>query len=263
MIVLCRFVSMDTEEDAKDTLIDLRLKKRTFRGAAVKARIKTETVIRSYYPLPSAPVIPAGFPAYPVANMPLDLRQFGYALPVPIEGVIVDATGAPVVPDVKASSEETKNTTTGNSSNSNSKPSNSGNKDNRGADNSKKGGAAQSGNKSAPSNNSNNSSNRKTDGGNARNTKGGAAGGNRKDHEAARPHIEINSANFPPLSSDDTPVPTPGYKDAFVKYSFEEIITIVKEVKEATLPASLNPVSDISYCLYFCLTSISPTTPTL
>lgn len=237
---------MDSEEDAKDTLLDLRLKKRTFRGQSVKARMKNETVIRSYYPLPGAPVIPTGYPAYPVGAMPLDLRSFGYALPQgPVEGVLVDATGAPVIPDVKASGEEVKNTNTGsNSNNTNNKSNNSGNKDNRGADNAKKG-VAQSGNKSAPSNTNanNNNNNKKSDGNNARNSKG--ASGNRKEHDAAasRPHIEINSANFPPLSSDDSPVPTPGYKDAYVKYSFEEIITIVKEVKEATLPASLNPVS--------------------
>ncbi|CAE7482858.1 unnamed protein product [Symbiodinium microadriaticum] len=42
---------MESEEDAKDTLLDLKLKKRTFKGASVKARLKTETVIRSYYPV--------------------------------------------------------------------------------------------------------------------------------------------------------------------------------------------------------------------
>jgi hypothetical protein len=58
------------------------------------------------------------------------------------------------------------------------------------------------------------------------------------------PVIEINSANFPPLpAGEDTPVPTPGYKDTYLKYSFEEIIAIVKEVKEAVLPASLNPTN--------------------
>ncbi len=42
------FVAMDSEEEAKDTLFDLRLKKRTFRGQPVKARLKTETVVRSF-----------------------------------------------------------------------------------------------------------------------------------------------------------------------------------------------------------------------
>lgn len=60
-----------------------------------------------------------------------------------------------------------------------------------------------------------------------------------------RPLFEINSANFPPLLSqaDESAIPTPGYKDNFLKYSFDEIITIVKTVKEAILPPPFNPVS--------------------
>jgi hypothetical protein len=53
---------MDSEEAAKDTVIDLRLKKRTFRGQSVKARLKTETVVKSYYPVQTTPAIPQVFP---------------------------------------------------------------------------------------------------------------------------------------------------------------------------------------------------------
>ena len=80
------FVCMDTEEDAKDTLLDLRLKKRTFRGAAVKARLKTETVVRSFFPVqtgvsPVAPMFPVmPFPGMMGAGMqmPVDMRASGY-----------------------------------------------------------------------------------------------------------------------------------------------------------------------------------------
>lgn len=63
------FVSFESEEFAKDTLLDLRTKKRTFRGQSVKARLKTETVVKSYYPVqtapPIAPVFPLmGYPGY-------------------------------------------------------------------------------------------------------------------------------------------------------------------------------------------------------
>lgn len=46
------FVVMETEEEAKDTLLDLKLKKRTFRGQSVKCRLKSEqsSVMRSFYP---------------------------------------------------------------------------------------------------------------------------------------------------------------------------------------------------------------------
>ena len=65
-----------------------------------------------------------------------------------------------------------------------------------------------------------------------------------------RASIEINSANFPPLqnshsSPDDGPVPTPGYQGPFLKYSFDDIINIVKDIKDPSLPASIKPVSAI------------------
>ena len=68
------FVIMDSEEDAKDTLLDLRLKKRTFRGQSVKARLKSETMVRSFYAVkpPVAPVqmIPGGaFPGFQYRNV--------------------------------------------------------------------------------------------------------------------------------------------------------------------------------------------------
>jgi hypothetical protein len=64
-----------------------------------------------------------------------------------------------------------------------------------------------------------------------------------------RASIEINSANFPPLqnshsSPDDGPVPTPGYQGPFLKYSFDDIINIVKDIKDPSLPASIKPVSE-------------------
>lgn len=54
---------MDSEDDAKDTLLDLRLKKRMFRGQSVKGRLKSETVVRSFYPVQAAPSMsPAIYP---------------------------------------------------------------------------------------------------------------------------------------------------------------------------------------------------------
>lgn len=100
VVVLCRFVTMETEEDAKDTALDLRLKKRNFRGQSVKARIKTEPVVRSFFPVSSA--VPPVAPVYPPLHLPfppvvpspmMDLANFGY-LPVP---PAVDPTATPVV----------------------------------------------------------------------------------------------------------------------------------------------------------------------
>lgn len=68
------FVVMETEQDAKDTIIDLKLKKRLFRGEPVKTRLKSETIARSFYMIPSPP-IPAAYPAA-VGYPPI-----GYAFP--------------------------------------------------------------------------------------------------------------------------------------------------------------------------------------
>jgi hypothetical protein len=54
----------------------------------------------------------------------------------------------------------------------------------------------------------------------------------------------VNAMTFPPLlGSEETPVPTPGYKEDYVKYNLDEIIAIVKNVKEAHLPNEVKAVS--------------------
>lgn len=52
---------MESEEDAKDTIMDLKLKKRSFNGTPVKARLKTDPGLRSYYTAPG-PVLPIAYP---------------------------------------------------------------------------------------------------------------------------------------------------------------------------------------------------------
>lgn len=204
------FVSMDSEEEAKDTLLDLRLKKRTFRGHAVKARLKTETVIRSFYPLQGAPSIPVGYP-------PMNFG-FGYGLPLDMSGGMlpVPPVSDGILDENKADEQQTAPAANNGKSG----------KD-RSDRKSQQIGSKTSGYSSSGANGRNGS----------RPAKGSAA-------QVTRPAIEINSANFPPLlTSEDTPVPTPGYKESYLKYTFEEIINIVKEVQDATLPATLNPAN--------------------
>jgi len=235
------FVAMDSEEEAKDTLLDLRLKKRTFRGVSVKGRLKTETVVRSFFPVQTgiAPVVP--FPGIMGAGVPMpvvDMRAFGYmGMPMPVipgaDGS-VDTTvagGAEVPAAVAAAPAETRSSP--NKGTQGSTPS-SGGKDSRGK--------SQNGQSAAKG--SNGAQGRRQDGAAASSSRGNGKGGKDKKEEAAapRPTIELNLASFPPLGgADDTPVPTPGYKGPFVKYSGDEIIHIAKGVKEAKLPESLNP----------------------
>jgi hypothetical protein len=91
------FVVMDSEEDAKDTLIDLKLKKRTFRGQPVKGRLKSEAVVRSFYPVPGAP---AGLAAGPAGSMYAGTAGIPVPLALPMQfppvAGFVPAGGMPV-----------------------------------------------------------------------------------------------------------------------------------------------------------------------
>jgi hypothetical protein len=87
---------MDSEDDAKDTLLDLRLKKRLFRGQSVKGRLKSETVVRSFYPVQAAPSMPpAIYPGMQMqyaggfvpGPMPIDMRYGGYSMG-PLDGMM-------------------------------------------------------------------------------------------------------------------------------------------------------------------------------
>lgn len=125
------FVMMDNEEDAKDTLLDLKLKKRLFRGQGVKGRLKSETVVRSFYPVQPSPTMqPAIFPGMPMpfpspagfvpaGAMPVDMRFAGYAMggmggapmmpgamAVPSHMVDVSAGTAPAVSLASASADD-------------------------------------------------------------------------------------------------------------------------------------------------------------
>ena len=57
-----RFVVMDSEQDAKDTILDLKMKRRLFKGKALKIGLKSEHMARSFYSLNAVPPIPAPFP---------------------------------------------------------------------------------------------------------------------------------------------------------------------------------------------------------
>ena len=71
--------------------------------------------------------------------------------------------------------------------------------------------------------------------------------GNKDDGTAAsnsntvKGHFENSLANFPPLPHSDEPVATPGYKGSFIKYSYDDIMHIVKNVSDATLSDTIIP----------------------
>lgn len=116
-IVLRRFVTFESEDDAKDTLIDLRLKKRTFRDQPVKGRMKTETIVRSFYPVQqqqpqqqSSVVYPnMGFPIVGTNIMAAAMYGFTPVMPgqiLPVMGIPVHSMNGntPIDPNILASS---------------------------------------------------------------------------------------------------------------------------------------------------------------
>lgn len=74
------FVVMESEEDAKETILQLQLHKRCIRGERVKARVKPESKIRAFFPTPPQPlipIVPMPFLPYPAFEDP---RMFPFNL---------------------------------------------------------------------------------------------------------------------------------------------------------------------------------------
>jgi len=201
------FVTMESEEDAKDTLLGLKFQKRTFQGASIKARLKSETVARSYYmqaPLGPTPVVPptGGFPVpyYP------PMQPGGY---FPPRG---DAPKPPASPQ------------------------------------------SPSGDRARSSSFDKNQSNRKSSG-REKSSSRDNKGRNAKKSDAPREvkpkqtPVVINHANFPPLHAEEGVEAAEiveqqgvGYPGEYKKYSIDDIINIVKNIKDATpLPENIKP----------------------
>jgi hypothetical protein len=255
------FVVMDSEEDAKDTLIDLRLKKRTFRGQPVKGRMKSETMVRSFYPVQTAPVAFGGMPFGFPAPMPMG---YGY-------GMMPNGMGMPQPPMLSTENLPNNNNVASSAPANDDKES-----DGSPSDKAKKAATAAgaagvqqkaAGATAAPANNrdaANNTTTPRRPGtvapvngvkpaatGTADSKDKKAAGGNRTStgstpagkKDAKSSSVEITPANFPPLQAgqEETPIPTPGYKTAFQKYTFDDVINIVKHVQDTTLPETIKP----------------------
>lgn len=281
------FVMMESEDDAKDTLIDLRLKKRLFRGQTIKGRVKSETIVRSFYPMQPVPppIVYPGMQQYP--PYPIDMRTYGYPVPPilnsnsnnstassssnengtgntsPLRSPI-DANGQVSNTESSATETEVPSSTIDSQSDQNqlnSQGDASYNKINNSKVERKNNSIAQGNNmKTTPKEKTerkvanNNISNNNLINKEKETTKQPI---DKKTHprtnkrdpsykSSASPStsVEISSANFPPLHSQDTeesPVPTPGYKGDFIKYSCDDIVNIVKNITKTSLPETIKP----------------------
>lgn len=206
------FVVLESEADAKDAVLDLKLKKRTFAGVAVKARLKSESSAnRSFFPTPVVPpsIYPIMYP-FGVAQVEAQQQQFrGYAHGNNTEGGAQEqgeGRGGRGSHDRKAGQGR------GHRTGENSGP--------RKGNNGKGASSSQGHPRSA-------------------------------QRQQQQPVIEINSQNFPPLppQGDDSASSSASLQDAattigygskpFLKYQIDDIINIVKNIKEAELPSTI------------------------
>lgn len=261
------FVTMESEEDAKDTLLDLRLKKRTFRGNSVKSRMKTETIVRSFFPMQqqvSPPVypgmafpfmggpVPMGFGTpygmMPNMGLPVPPAEVGAGVETTSPVVSTESDGSVIVTDdaaavangktAAAGTVKPKAVVAGAASAGASKPSTVGrDAGNRDRKNSGSVAGGRSGSNGAATGTGDKRGDRLRNGQASSGRREGAGGAAGKPAAS----IEITGANFPPLNTDDSPIPVPGYKGSFLKYTFDEIVNIVKEIREAHLPDSIVP----------------------
>jgi hypothetical protein len=300
------FVSMESEDDAKDAILDLKVKKILFRGVPVKARLKSETIVKSYFaPPPPVPFMPMPFITYPPADVmgqyaggyPNNNGESGKASTSSDQnndsnrdnyssrgrGRNTNDSSAAGSPDGANKVSGTNQTNRSGNNERRNDNKNSNNNDRRGNGNS---------NQQQSNRNGGNRVNRGDEKGN--NSKNGAKNGR---ENSSQPVIEINAVNFPPLPADEThqhqnqsaheaapsvtsqsavaavksapisaaastlsssapsyimPYSSTGNGEPLKKYSIDDIINIVREIREAPLPDTIKPVSivyDICYCL--------------
>lgn len=242
------FVVMDTEEDAKDTVIALRVNKRLFRGHPVKARLKTEAVVRSYFPT-NVPTVPAPifpimqpFPIIPTPGMevmlPYYVPHFNGEIggPVPAEGAEGAATEG-VQPAEGIAVEGVAGGRRGYGREHG--------KSNGGKSGASKGERPPRRTNSTGEGNGNRRNNR--EGGNREKKNSNAATTTSSSSTEEVPAIEVNAVTFPPLGNSnsptaaDKPIPVAGYTEPFQRYSVDEIIAIVRGIKDARLPEGISP----------------------
>jgi hypothetical protein len=242
------FVYMESEDDVKDTVLDLQLKKRLFRGEKVKVRVKSESSVRSFYPVPSippmAPVLFQPYPGYAAIGMPVDMHSYPYIPIAPVPAIPI-ATSSP-------SPDNIENTRDGTMINKHDKTS-----ENQVPNGYHSNGNAPSADRKSPSSKPYAGMKDKKGGFNPSSSNGqpsafkskkgerfhdrrGNDPSNRRDQKSA-PTIEIDSINFPPLhvasSSEDSPAATPVHHEDLVSFDIKDNTFQMSTSAEEHVPA--------------------------
>ena len=279
------FVVMESEEDAKDTLLDLKLKKRTFRGQSVKCRLKSEQSVRAFYS-GSAPTSGGIAPMIPGPGM-MQGGMMGMGGPVPNMytpfNIVLPPAFIPAIPPFVTSTPVYSPTAQADPSHSSpaaptstvpASAESSGHGAGKAAagDNTHSRSNKQSGGSGNPGKGGADTHSRKGKANSETGAAAASAGATGASSTAAAKisnrKIEMNSSNFPPLheggaavagssnpvtqaTQSEVPIATPGYKTAFHQYTYDDIISIVRNVQDATLPKTI--VSDCVDTLCACM----------
>lgn len=224
------FVFMDSEEDAKDTVLDLKLKKRTFRGEPVKCRLKTEAVVKSYFPVSTAgnsAAAPYMMPPY----SQMDMRMYGYGGGWQGNSNNQGEFNADGSSKLSSPKDARRSGSPPRSKDQNK----AGGKDSAGRGDRKN----QQQQRGLSGKDSNNGRNGQQNGRGDRNNK--MATGSIAGKNARAPSFDLSGMNFPPLAASEVPIPQPGYQGEFTKYTHDDIINIVKNISAVVLPGTIEP----------------------
>lgn len=232
------FITVESEEVAKDTILDLKLKKRTFRGGPVKARLKTEAAVKSFFPttkvIPPPNFIPMGYPGF--------IPEMGYGYP----NVVMPPMGV-------ADHQDHNDSPRGNHRQDESPKNNAPDGRRRDDNTFNKGGRGDSRDRR---HNNNDRQNKPSSGrGGGRDGGHDRKGVSKREFKESQPRIELNAMNFPPLpheegntsnSTSQSQQPYQPYNANDpnikpVKHTVDEIINIVKNIKDAPLPETIKP----------------------
>eukprot|EP00605_Chrysophyceae_sp_TOSAG23-4_P001578 GSChrysophyteH1.ASY1.ANO1.1733.1 assembled CDS len=239
------FVEMDSETDAKDTLLDLKLKRRLFNGESVKARLKTEVAVRSFYSQPPPVAVPP-IGAYGQVPMP---PYGGYG---PNGSGVAGGVHGDGGPKAQRGSNRGKyqdverNAGSGRTSQG-QQTAQGGRGSNESHTRASQGTGSHGVNqtqggrpKGSPNSRPGGGAERQAGGAASRGQAKAGKGGNNTKGGVNGTHVpvpvDLNLQNFPPLKVDETPVPLAGYQGPYVKYSADDIISIVSKVKDAPMP---------------------------
>lgn len=208
------FVSFESEDDAREALLAIRDRK--FNGQSVKARLKVENILRSFY-TPPAPGLD-GVPVTSPMGVPFGMMGAFPGMAPPFAGF--GDRGAGAKPGSAAGRAGEKGASKGGKE--------------------KDRAARKNGQAAVPAAGARKDGRRRAERGRG-DRKEEARG--RSDSNVSRSGLNLTAANFPPLPLVETPIPQAGYQGEFTQYTVDELLQIVQRISkdDAKLAEDVDP----------------------